>query len=36
LTGAPSRRGWSALALDVDREGAVTLPLAPVEAAAVE
>jgi homoserine kinase len=25
---ATSRRGWSALALDVDREGAVTLPLA--------
>ena len=28
LMDAPNRRGWSALALDVDRDGAVTLPLA--------
>jgi len=34
LMDAPSRRGWSALALDVDREGAVTLPLARTEARA--
>ena len=31
LMAAPTRRGWSALALDVDREGAVTLPLTPTE-----
>jgi hypothetical protein len=27
LMDAPAKRGWSALALDVDRDGAVTLPL---------
>jgi homoserine kinase len=32
LIDAPTRRGWSVLALDVDREGAVTLPLARAEA----
>ena len=31
LMDAPTRRGWSALALDVDREGAVTLPLSRAE-----
>ena len=31
-----TRRGWSALALDVDREGAVTLPLARAEAGTAE
>ena len=34
LMDAPTRRGWSALALDVDRDGAVTLPLARTEAPA--
>jgi len=34
LMDAPTRRGWSALALDVDRHGAVTLPLARTEAPA--
>lgn len=36
LMDAPARRGWSALALDVDREGAVTLPLARPEAGVAE
>ena len=36
LMDAPTRRGWSALALDVDRDGAVTLPLAPADASSAE
>ena len=36
LMDAPARRGWSALALDVDLDGAVTLPLAPAEASVAE
>jgi homoserine kinase len=36
LMDAPTRRGWSALALDVDRDGAMTLPLARAETEAAE
>jgi homoserine kinase len=31
-----TRRGWSALALDIDRDGAVTLPLARADSVTVE
>jgi homoserine kinase len=36
LIDAPAKRGWSALALDVDREGAVTLPLGRADAKPAE
>ncbi|MDQ1685965.1 MAG: homoserine kinase [Frankiaceae bacterium] len=36
LMDAPTRRGWSALALDVDRDGAMTLPLARAETETAE